>query len=70
MYCEINKYGWVCPKCGKVNAPWISSCDCNTQYQWTWTEPYPPTVWTDSDNTDNFEVTYFGCESTPIKGEF
>ncbi len=21
--------GWVCPKCGKVNAPWKPSCDCN-----------------------------------------
>jgi hypothetical protein len=20
--------GWVCPKCGKVNAPWKGSCDC------------------------------------------
>lgn len=22
------QYGWVCPKCGKVNAPWKDSCDC------------------------------------------
>ena len=20
--------GWICPKCGKVNAPWKDSCDC------------------------------------------
>lgn len=20
--------GWICPKCGKVNAPWKESCDC------------------------------------------
>jgi hypothetical protein len=20
--------GWICPRCQKVNAPWISSCDC------------------------------------------
>ena len=20
--------GWVCPLCGKVNAPWAPSCDC------------------------------------------
>ena len=22
------KEGWVCPRCGKVNAPFIGSCDC------------------------------------------
>lgn len=21
-------FGWECPKCGKVNAPWVQSCDC------------------------------------------
>lgn len=23
--------GWVCPKCGKVLAPWRSECDCYRQ---------------------------------------
>lgn len=22
------KEGWICPRCGKVNAPFIGSCDC------------------------------------------
>lgn len=21
--------GWVCPRCGRVNAPWVSQCSCN-----------------------------------------
>lgn len=21
--------GWQCPKCSKVNAPWVPSCDCH-----------------------------------------
>lgn len=21
--------GWECPKCGTVNAPWKSTCDCS-----------------------------------------
>ena len=35
------QYGWVCPKCGKVNAPWKDSCSCylNTPY----TPPNTPT---------------------------
>ena len=24
----IMTYGWVCPVCGKVNAPWTSQCTC------------------------------------------
>ena len=24
----MSKYGWICPKCGKVHAPWASECDC------------------------------------------
>jgi len=33
--------GWVCPKCGKVNAPWKSSCDCVDSYVYY---PYFPTL--------------------------
>lgn len=22
--------GWVCPKCGRVHAPWMPSCNCAT----------------------------------------
>lgn len=21
--------GWLCPRCKKVNAPWVPSCSCN-----------------------------------------
>ena len=29
---EINSpinYGWVCPCCGRVNAPWAAQCSCS-----------------------------------------
>ena len=26
----VITYGWVCPKCGSVNAPWSATCPCST----------------------------------------
>lgn len=27
-----SNQGWICPKCGRVYAPWVPSCDtCNKQ---------------------------------------
>ncbi len=28
-YTMSPQQGWVCPLCGKVNAPWSPSCDCH-----------------------------------------
>lgn len=40
--------GWICPKCGKANAPWKSSCDCSNQYNpfpyWKYDPPYTITL--------------------------
>lgn len=33
------QYGWICPKCGKANAPHINQCNCQSNiYPWsiTW----------------------------------
>ena len=27
------KEGWICPRCGKVNAPFIGWCDCKPDEQ-------------------------------------
>lgn len=26
----MNQTGWICPKCSKALAPWVSACDCKT----------------------------------------
>lgn len=26
----VITYGWVCPKCGCVNAPWAATCPCTS----------------------------------------
>ena len=35
----IMTYGWVCPVCGKVNAPWANQCTCKGKLP----APYGPT---------------------------
>lgn len=30
--------GWICPKCGRVNAPWVAYCPCTN----TWVIPPQP----------------------------
>ena len=39
------QYGWVCPKCGKVLAPWMGECNCyKKNYSYETTETDPTTV--------------------------
>lgn len=41
--------GWVCPKCGRVNAPWLGTCPCHLNTLGT---------------IDNPIVTWTVCQST------
>lgn len=39
---KIKKnYGWVCPKCGRVNAPHIDACPCSEHKDY-WNQPIYP----------------------------
>ena len=51
-----TEYGWACPRCGKVNAPWKSQCDCvggyyypNWYTPWEYKEPWWKQIYCDSD---------------------
>ena len=50
-----TEYGWACPRCGRINAPWKSQCDClsgnwyPTWYPWDYKEPWWKQVYCDSD---------------------
>ena len=41
------EYGWACPRCGRINAPWKSTCDCSGKTYWypTWEGPYYDEWW-------------------------
>lgn len=58
---EINSpinYGWICPKCGRVNAPWVAACPCSQ----TQTKTVKST-W-----TTNIPSYCMGCSNHPING--
>lgn len=48
-----TEYGWACPRCGRINAPWKSQCDCAGNNYWypTWDyrEPWWKQITCDSD---------------------
>lgn len=34
-------YGWICPRCGRIMAPWVPECDCVNPGATTWAS-WPP----------------------------
>lgn len=39
--------GWLCPRCKKVNAPWVSQCSCENNLKININDP-----WADSFNKE------------------
>lgn len=40
--------GWECPRCGRINAPWVRQCDCsknNWEITWDWWNKPPYNEW-------------------------
>lgn len=66
-----NKNGWICPKCGRVYAPWVDKCQyCGGStitytpptcpYQWWCTNPY----YTNTITADTVTLSSVGSGST------
>jgi hypothetical protein len=32
-----QQQAWQCPRCGRVNAPWVSECPCSTDHTMVFT---------------------------------
>ena len=41
----FKQYGWVCPLCGRANAPWLGQCPCQPKKTWTFISPTAQTEW-------------------------
>ena len=31
-----TEQGWECPRCGRINAPWVRQCDCSPSSTISW----------------------------------
>lgn len=49
--------GWICPKCGRANAPWKSSCDCSGNYI-PYLPPYYPVPYYPPWQDPNITITW------------
>ena len=61
---KLNKnMGWICPKCGRVNAPWARFCDCADEQIYDpshiYTQPIEPTFKTSYECCKN-------CQNNPV----
>lgn len=50
--------GWECPRCGRINAPWVRQCDCKRSWSITWN---------DTTGDDEWWRQYVTCDSNTFK---
>lgn len=60
---KSGKEGWICPKCGRVFAPWISECPYCSKRNWiitTW--DYPESVTYTLEGDPDFIISFGDSE--------
>ena len=59
---QHNNAGWICPRCGRVNAPWLPYCSCkdvavNSNATGTSYKIYPSSVSIAKTENEDYTVT-------------
>lgn len=72
-----SEKGWECPRCGRINAPWVRQCDCNrNNWSITWADTTSGDEWwkkyVDSDtfkiHPDDITYTYTTAHNSIVGG--
>lgn len=50
--------GWECPRCGRINAPWVRQCDCSNN----WSRPTITWTYPGKDSHEDWWKTHVTCE--------
>ena len=58
-----TEYGWICPRCETVHAPWVSECNCSKEYHITTTPNIEATTKKDTPFTYTYTCTPIGGTS-------
>lgn len=60
---RYTEKGWECPRCGRINAPWVRQCDCTS-----WNVTCDDTTTGDATTTgDDWWKKYVKCDSDTFK---
>lgn len=50
--------GWLCSRCGRINAPWVRQCDCSNN----WSRPTITWTYPGTGSHDDWWKTHVTCE--------
>ena len=58
--------GWECPRCGRINAPWVRQCDCPNN----WSHPNITWTYPGKDSHEDWWKTKITCDDTTAGDEW
>ncbi len=66
LWTAETRYGWLCPRCNRVNAPDVKECQCKPEVDWK-EALRNRGISPDSTGQPPFEIGEGGTDGVPIK---